>query len=171
LYFELFIVSLLRLDRDVLYRVGSLTSFLAALVLSFFWVRSVSFAPAYDGANVVNVVNIPDHQLSPGVICAVALFCFGEIRCIFKIATCSSYLHFPVAVLNLTGNGGRWQTSTRGIFVGYSAAGLPLYNVSSEYLHEAGQSIARMSKDILKQIVTDSDSRLLFYFLILNLGN
>lgn len=70
------------------------------------------------------------------------------------------------ATLNLTSSN---RSGTRGFFVGYSSAGLPLYNLTSDSIHEAGQSLLRTAKQGFKQIVGDVNSRTIFYFLLLNL--
>ncbi len=76
-------------------------------------------------------------------------------------------LECNLATLNLTSS---MRSGARGFFVGYSSSGLPLYNLSqSQALHDAGQSIARTLKDGLSQILGNTDSRRIFYFLLLNL--
>ena len=73
---------------------------------------------------------------------------------------------FSAAALNLTSS---TRPGTRGFFVGYSSAGLPLYNLSQSAVHEAGQSLARTLREGLRQILDSADSRRIFYFLLLNL--
>ena len=73
-----------------------------------------------------------------------------------------------LACLNLSSNN---RSGTRGFFVGYSASGLPLYNLSTSSIHDASQSILRTARQEFKQIVDNPNSRKIFYFLVLNLGN
>ena len=54
---------------------------------------------------------------------------------------------------------------SHGVLVGYSAAGLPLY--SSQ--HHTSPARPNWFKPVLSQIMENSDSRRIFYFLILNL--
>ncbi len=76
------------------------------------------------------------------------------------------YVQHTIATLNLTSS---VLPGTRGFFVGYSSAGLPLYNLTTDSIHEAGQSVVRTLKQGLKQILEKTDSRRIFYFLLLNL--
>lgn len=57
----------------------------------------------------------------------------------------------------------------KGTLVGYSPEGTPLYNFMGDALHHTSQSLPRFISDSLKQILEESDSRQIFYFLCLNL--
>ena len=44
-----------------------------------------------------------------------------------------------------------------------------MYNLTSDSIHEAGQSLMRTARQGLKQIIEEKNSRKIFYFLLLNL--
>lgn len=58
----------------------------------------------------------------------------------------------------------------RGSFIGYSAAGLPLYNFTNSTLHQTSRSVLLQASSFFKQILADHNSRRIFYFLCLNLS-
>jgi len=58
---------------------------------------------------------------------------------------------------------------SRGSLVGYSAAGPPLYNFAGEALQRTSQSLLVIAKNGLRQILEESDSRRIFFFLCINL--
>jgi len=57
----------------------------------------------------------------------------------------------------------------RGSFVGYSAAGPPLYSFAGDTLQRTSQSMMVLARSGLRQILDESDSRRIFYFLCINL--
>ncbi|XP_048224179.1 zinc transporter 5 [Perognathus longimembris pacificus] len=57
----------------------------------------------------------------------------------------------------------------KGTLIGYSPEGTPLYNFMGDAFQHSSQSIPRFIKESLKQILEESDSRQIFYFLCLNL--
>lgn len=57
----------------------------------------------------------------------------------------------------------------KGTLIGYSPEGLPLYHFMGDALQHSPQSLPRFIKESLKQILEESDSRQIFYFLCLNL--
>jgi len=59
--------------------------------------------------------------------------------------------------------------SGRGSLVGYSAAGPPLYNFAGDALQRTSQSVMVLARSGLRQILDESDSRRIFYFLCINL--
>jgi len=59
--------------------------------------------------------------------------------------------------------------SGRGSLIGYSAAGPPLYNFAGDALQRTSQSLMVVARSGLRQILDESDSRRIFYFLCLNL--
>jgi hypothetical protein len=59
--------------------------------------------------------------------------------------------------------------SSRGTLVGYSAAGPPLYSFAGEALQRTSHSLLTVLRNGLRQIVEESDSRRIFYFLCINL--
>lgn len=81
--------------------------------------------------------------------------------------------YYKVLVLFLTASLGLTSTTkggARGSFIGYSATGLPLYNFTNSALRQTSQSILMQVTSFLKQILTDHNSRRIFYFLCLNLS-
>jgi len=61
------------------------------------------------------------------------------------------------------------RATGRGSLVGYSAAGPPLYNFAGDTLQRTSQSIMVLARSGLRQILDESDSRRIFYFLCINL--
>lgn len=57
----------------------------------------------------------------------------------------------------------------KGTLIGYSPEGAPLYHFMGDAFQHSSQSVPRFIKDSLKQILEESDSRQIFYFLCLNL--
>ena len=53
--------------------------------------------------------------------------------------------------------------------VGYSSGGLPLYNFTGDAIQRTSQSMLIIIKNGLRQILDESDSRKIFYFLCINL--
>ena len=72
-------------------------------------------------------------------------------------------LFVAVHILTSPGRG------SKGSFIGYSPAGLPLYSFTQEALQRTSHSVFKVAKNGLKQILEESDSRKIFYFLCLNL--
>ena len=59
----------------------------------------------------------------------------------------------------------------RGSFIGYSPAGLPLYSIAGDALQRTTHTVFMVLKNGLRQILEESDSRKIFYFLCINLVN
>jgi zinc transporter 5/7 len=57
----------------------------------------------------------------------------------------------------------------KGSFIGYSSGGYPLYSLTGETLKRTSISMVVVCKNILKEILSHSDSRSIFYFLCVNL--
>lgn len=76
-------------------------------------------------------------------------------------------ISFFTATLGLTST---TKGGARGSFIGYSAAGLPLYNFTNSTLHQTSWSVLLQASSFLKQILADHNSRRIFYFLCLNLS-
>lgn len=57
----------------------------------------------------------------------------------------------------------------KGTLIGYSPEGTPLYHFMGDAFQHSSQSVPRFIKDSLKQVLEESDSRQIFYFLCLNL--
>ncbi len=58
----------------------------------------------------------------------------------------------------------------KGSFIGYSSVGNPLYSLTGETLKRTSMSMVTIIKNILREIVSHTDSRRIFYFLCLNLA-
>ncbi|XP_071844901.1 proton-coupled zinc antiporter SLC30A5-like isoform X2 [Apostichopus japonicus] len=89
-----------------------------------------------------------EHAITGGVILATALF---------LLAT------------RILGQPAERQGSA-GSFVGYTRAGRPLYNITGDALQKTSQSLMALSKNILRQILEEYDSRQIFYFLCINMA-
>ncbi|ELT96504.1 hypothetical protein CAPTEDRAFT_20619 [Capitella teleta] len=130
-----------QMDPPLANRLGSSAIFLSGLFLTFFW--SHPFIAQITNAAVIT----NDHILSGGVIFSFVLFLFAT-----QILTSSS------------------RSSAKGSFIGYSASGLPLYNFAGDALQRTSQSVYTVARNGLRQILEESDSRRIFYFLCVNLG-
>lgn len=58
----------------------------------------------------------------------------------------------------------------KGSFIGYSSVGNPLYSLTGETLKRTSMSMFTIIKNILREIVSHTDSRRIFYFLCVNLA-
>ncbi|CAH1796787.1 unnamed protein product [Owenia fusiformis] len=137
-------ISIQRLDAPTAAKFGSMAVFTGALVISFFWNHPYA-SKITSMHHIVEVVQ-EDHVLSGGVIFSYVLIMFAT-----HILTNPSKM-------------------SKGSFIGYSAAGLPLYTVAGEALHRTSQSVLTVAKNGLQQILSESDSRKIFYFLCINLA-
>ena len=57
----------------------------------------------------------------------------------------------------------------KGSFIGYSSVGNPLYSLTGETLKKTSMSMVTVVKNILREILAQTDSRRIFYFLCVNL--
>uniref|UniRef100_A0A0N4ZFN1 Proton-coupled zinc antiporter SLC30A5 n=1 Tax=Parastrongyloides trichosuri TaxID=131310 RepID=A0A0N4ZFN1_PARTI len=87
------------------------------------------------------------HLISGGVVITVFLFC------------CASYL--------LTNQ--NIQKSHGGYFIGLSPSGMPLFTTGEAFLQKTSRSAWLFLQDTLKDILSNTDSRRIFYFLCANL--
>lgn len=134
-------VCTLRLDSCITARLGSLTVFAAALLLAFSWGTSGHTGHTWTG------LTSGQHSLSGGLIFAWVMFMFATL-----------ILSSP----DLMG--------TKGTLVGYSSGGDPLYNFNGDAFHTGpGYSMLSVLRSGLTQIMKESDSRRIFYFLCINL--
>ncbi|XP_035667204.1 zinc transporter 5-like isoform X1 [Branchiostoma floridae] len=123
--------------------VGSVSVFLAALLLSTVWAHPYRKKLATMNKDVELLGY--EHAMSGGVVLSAI---------IFMIAT--KILGSP-------------PSKTKGNLVGYSSAGLPLFNFTGDDLSLTQQSIMTTVRNGLRQILEEYDSRQIFYFLCLNL--
>ncbi|GFO13665.1 Zinc transporter 5-like [Plakobranchus ocellatus] len=118
--------------------------FSTAIFLSLTWTHP--YVTRVTSMHKLSDIITEDHVLSAGVI--------------------FSALAFLLATRMLLSRG----RASKGNFIGYTTAGLPLYSISSEALQKTSQSILSVLKSGLRQILEDADSRKIFYFLCINLG-
>jgi len=138
-------VAATRLEVPLAARVGKLATFMCALFFSCVW--NHPFVSQVNDMMKIKEIMTEEHMLSGGVVFSFILFLF--------------------ATQILTSAGSR---STKGSLVGYSAAGLPLYNFTGDVLQRTSQSLLIILRNGLRQILEESDSRKIFYFLCINLA-
>lgn len=124
---------------------GAYAISISAFILAMVWNHPLT--AQITTINKLKEIITEDHVLSYGVI-----FSLGS----FMLAT---------KVLLSPGS----NSGNRGKFIGYSPAGIPLYSFTGDMLHKTSQSILLMMKNGLRQILEESDSRRIFYFLCINL--
>ncbi|KAH9513268.1 hypothetical protein Btru_034511 [Bulinus truncatus] len=122
---------------------GPVAIFTTAIVLSLTWTHP--YVTRVTSLHKLDIIT-EDHVLSGGVLFTVLSFILATRMVMTK---------------------GR---ASKGSFIGYNPAGLPLYSISSEALQKTSHSILNLLKNGLKQILDDGDSRKIFYFLCVNLG-
>ncbi|XP_072462556.1 proton-coupled zinc antiporter SLC30A5 isoform X2 [Notamacropus eugenii] len=125
-------------------RYGSFLICISALLFGNFWTHPIT--------DQLRAMNKPAHQestehvLSGGVVVSAMFFILS-----------ANILASPS------------KRGQKGTLVGYSPEGTPLYNFMGDALQHSSQSVPRFIKESLKQILEESDSRHIFYFLCLNL--
>ena len=123
---------------------GTVFSILAAVAIGIVWTRpytvSVKVVTQFEGLT-------EDHLVSFGVIVAGILFI--------------------IASLALTGDN---KSPSRGSFIGYGSDGQPIYSYANQAFMRTTYSVKTMIKRGLHQIISEKDSRQIFYFLCVNLG-
>lgn len=131
---------------DVAYtgQIGTTAVLAGAILLSAVWTHPLvnHVATILD----MNQLITTEHEISAGVVISAVLF---------AIATHS--LSQPL------------RGSSRGTLIGYSAAGPPLYSFAGEAIQRTSQSVIVVARNGLRQIIEESDSRRIFYFLCINL--
>uniref|UniRef100_A0A8I3WI87 Zinc transporter n=3 Tax=Simiiformes TaxID=314293 RepID=A0A8I3WI87_CALJA len=125
-------------------RYGSFPIFISALLFGNFWTH-----PITDQLRAMNKAahqESTEHVLSGGVVVSAIFFILS-----------ANILSSPS------------KKGQKGTLIGYSPEGTPLYNFMGDAFQHSSQSIPRFIKESLKQILEESDSRQIFYFLCLNL--
>uniref|UniRef100_A0A2K5DZC5 Zinc transporter n=1 Tax=Aotus nancymaae TaxID=37293 RepID=A0A2K5DZC5_AOTNA len=125
-------------------RYGSFPIFISALLFGNFWTH-----PITDQLRAMNKAahqESTEHVLSGGVVVSAIFFILS-----------ANILSSPS------------KRGQKGTLIGYSPEGTPLYNFMGDAFQHSSQSIPRFIKESLKQILEESDSRQIFYFLCLNL--
>ncbi|XP_022333860.2 proton-coupled zinc antiporter SLC30A5-like isoform X1 [Crassostrea virginica] len=139
-YIEAVAANHLQGPRTAVY--GTYAIIISALMLGLTWNHPmVSWI-----TTVTKDIITEDHVLSGGVIFSLMTFILA-----------TSMLGWP-------GRG-----SKAGSFIGYSPSGQPLYSFNSDAIARTSHSIATVMKNGLRQILEESDSRKIFYFLCINL--
>jgi len=133
-----------RLDATRTSRVGTMAVLVSALLLSGAW--NHPFNAHITNTQRIKELFIEEHEVSLGVLFSIILF---------SLAT--YVLLKPIR-------------GSKGNLVGYTAAGPPVYNFAGDALHRTSQSVAAVLKNGLRQILEESDSRSIFFFLCINLG-
>ncbi|CAD5231966.1 unnamed protein product [Bursaphelenchus xylophilus] len=93
-------------------------------------------------------VAISDHPLSAGVFLTTVLFCFAS--------------------LSITSS--KEKAPRGGHYIGLSNDGKPLYSYGEAFLKKTSKSILHFCQETMKEILDNSDSRRIFYFLCANLA-
>ncbi|XP_076443611.1 proton-coupled zinc antiporter SLC30A5-like [Babylonia areolata] len=141
-YIESVAVNHLQGPRVALYSAAAM--FGGAVLLSYTW--NHPYMARVSTLHKLKDVITEDHVLSWGVIFSVL---------VFILAT---------RMLVSTGR------PSKGSFIGYSPTGIPLYSFPGDALMQTSHSIMAVLKGGLKQILEESDSRKIFYFLCINLS-
>lgn len=135
----------LRIHSSTTARLGSLTVFAASLLLACSWGMN---SPVVGGGGPwAGLASSGQHSLSSGLIFAWVMFAFATL------------------ILSAPDTKG-----TKGTLVGYSSGGDPLYHFNGDAFHVGpGYSLLSVLRSGLTQIMKESDSRRIFYFLCINL--
>ncbi|KAK9408498.1 Solute carrier family 30 member 5 [Crotalus adamanteus] len=138
-------VCFVKMEVSKCARYGSFPIFISALIFGNFWTHPIT--------NQLRAMNKPAHQettehvISGGVVVSAIFFILS-----------ANILSSPT------------RKGQKGTLIGYSPEGIPLYNFMGDALQHSSQSLPRFIKESLKQILEESDSRQIFYFLCLNLA-
>lgn len=141
-YIEAVVTNHLQPPKTAVYGTYAIT--LSALFLGLTWNHPMM--SQITTFNKLRDIVTEDHVLSGGVVLSLMTFLLA-----------SSILGFPS------------KQSKGGSFVGYSPSGLPLYSFTGDALHKTSHSVLSVMKNGLRQILEDSNSRKIFYFLCINL--
>uniref|UniRef100_A0A8C8UPP9 Zinc transporter n=1 Tax=Peromyscus maniculatus bairdii TaxID=230844 RepID=A0A8C8UPP9_PERMB len=134
----------IKMDVSKCARYGSFPIFISALLFGNFWTH-----PITDQLRAVNRAahqESTEHVLSGGVVVSAVFFILS-----------ANILSSPS------------KRGQKGTLIGYSPEGTPLYHFMGDAFQHSSQSVPRFIKESLKQILEESDSRQIFYFLCLNL--
>ncbi|XP_047114405.1 zinc transporter 5-like isoform X1 [Schistocerca piceifrons] len=134
-----------RFDMPRVARIGSVSSFLWALLGAVLWSKLASSPGDANDSSVTSLSE--DHRLSGGGILACILYMFASLS---------------LTSVNKPG--------AKGSLVGYSSSGLPLYTFTSSALHDKSRSAFIIASSMLRQVLGSNNSRRIFYFLCLNLS-
>ncbi len=136
-------VAVVKLDRLRTFRYGTYTMIGGAFLASVLWTKSAivtSHSSVWFGRNI-GQIELEEHALSGGVVFAIVMFVFA-----------TDLLSSPIQ-----------QRS--GSFIGYSQDGMPVFNLTQQ----RSQSLLLILRSSFRDILAESDSRKIFYFLCINL--
>lgn len=136
-------ISIVKLERLRTFRYGTYIIIASALIVTLLWTNSATVTsenPAWF-AGKISQGEPEEHALSGGVIFAIVMFVFA-----------TDLLASPIQ-----------QRS--GAFIGYGQDGAPVFHLTNQ----KSQSLFLLLKSSLKDILAESDSRRIFYFLCINL--
>jgi solute carrier family 30 (zinc transporter), member 5/7 len=150
-----------RLQPNRVARVGSISVFLSALICTYLWSNATSTVSELEHPSI----GVVDHSLSGGSILACILFAIG-ISVTNCVGAVGKFLIIS-ATLSLTSDS---KQSGKGSLIGYSDLGLPLYSFKNSVLHQTSKSFLNLGSAIFKQMLTNPNSRKIFYFLCVNMG-
>ncbi|KAI6241374.1 hypothetical protein M3Y99_00364400 [Aphelenchoides fujianensis] len=94
-----------------------------------------------------SMIESGDHPASFGVVITVVCFCFASF--------------------SLTAT--KTRSSRGGVYIGISETGTPLFAQGEAFLQKTSKSILSFCSETLKEILANSDSRRIFYYLCVNL--
>lgn len=136
-------MSIVKLERLRTFRYGTYIMIASALIVTFLWTKSATITsenPAWF-AGKISQGEPEEHALSGGVIFAIVMFVFATDLLASTIKQRS------------------------GAFIGYGQDGAPVFHLTNQ----KSQSLLLLLKSSLKEILAESDSRRIFYFLCINL--
>ncbi|XP_048255901.1 zinc transporter 5-like [Haliotis rufescens] len=140
-YIEAVSINHLQPQKTALYGVAAIS--LGALFLSSTW--NHPYMAQITTMHKLREVITEDHVLSGGVVFSLMALILGTWLLVSP------------------------SRSAKGSFIGYSPSGLPLYSFAGEAFHRTSQSAFIILKNGLRQILEESNSRKIFYFLCINL--
>lgn len=136
-------ISIVKLERLRTFRYGTYIMIGSALMGTFLWTKSAMMTsnnPVWFAGNVGQIED-EEHALSGGVVFAIVMFIFA-----------TDLLSSPIQ-----------QRS--GAFIGYAQDGAPVFNLT----HQKSQSLLLILRSSLRDVLAETDSRKIFYFLCINL--
>ena len=139
-------VSSSKLDSIKVAKIGYITIALFALFLGFHWTHpaAIAISNMHGGKRE----DISEHVISGGVIVSTVFFILA-----------TDILSWPS------------PKSQNRSFIGYSSEGMPLYRFAGDVLNRASKSsFGALTREFLKKILDEKDSRRIFYFLCINLS-
>lgn len=145
--------------------------FVVAFLLSYLWFPYHDSVPEHGqphGLHEMVDSAAMEHGLSGGLVFTLIFFVLGKhVEVLLWISFCNERRLLSANFILTCPNSPKAHT---GQFIGYSTTGMPLYVYGEDFLQRTSQSVVAFVKSTLKQILTNSDSRRIFYFLCVNLS-